>query len=196
MIRIYSAMPRLLAAIAWMSFACALTGCATTTIETSGSRLQNPLCIEGAASLPVSIYWYPQWRADQKEPPLREALAQKGIERFIGRHACLTVKELKRLPAGAETDSDQTLLQQARQAGADHVVRIVVRELGPKLQIGIPVILKGGTEVVIEVRVLNAATAGALADMRTHWARGGTFIVKGLWTLEEDMSAALEASLM
>lgn len=184
---------RFLAAMIWMPLVIFMAGCATTTIGTTGSRLQQPLCIAGAASQPVAVYWHPQWRADQKEPPLREALAQKGIERFIDRHACINVKELKRLPASAAY-SDMSLQEEARQAGADQVVLITVRELGPKLQIGIPFIIKGGTEVVIEVRVLNAAAP--LADMRTHWENGGTFVVKGLGTLEEDMSAALEASLM
>ncbi len=189
----YQPFQRFLSAMIWMPLAISLAGCATTKIETTGSRLQQPLCVAGAASQPVAVYWRPQWRADQKEPPLREALAQKGIERFIARHGCINVKELKRLPAAASY-SDMSLLEQAQQTGADQVVLITVRELGPKLQIGIPFIIKGGTEVVIEVRVLNAAVP--LADMRTHWENGGTLVVKGLRTLEEDMSAALEASLM
>ncbi|MBU1213999.1 MAG: hypothetical protein KKA63_02060 [Gammaproteobacteria bacterium] len=192
----YKSMRSLLTALIWISFTLSLAGCATTTIETSRPRLQQPLCVEGTLSPPVAIYWRPQWRPDQKEPPVREALAQKGIERFIARHACLNVRELKRLPSGQETFLDQALVQQAGRAGAEQVVVIVVRELGPKLTIGIPVILKGGTEVVIEVRILNAASAAPLADMRTHWEKGGAFVVKGLWTLEEDMDAALEASLM
>jgi hypothetical protein len=159
-------------------------------------RLQRSLCIDGTDSLPVAIYWRAQWRTDQKEPPVREELAHNGIKRFIDRHACINVKEYRFLSGGPEQYSNQTLLQQARLAGADQIILIVVRELGPKLQIGVPVILKGGTEVVIEVRVLNTATSAPMADMRTHWENGGAFVVKGLWTLEKDMSAALEASLM
>jgi hypothetical protein len=35
-----------------------------------------------------------------------------------------------------------------------------------------------------------------MADVRTHWQNGGTFIIKGVKTLEEDMSAALRSTLM
>jgi hypothetical protein len=75
-------------------------------------------------------------------------------------------------------------------------VLIVVRELGPKLVIGIPALVEGGTEVVVDVRVLNARTSESMADVRTHWQNGGTFIIKGVKTLEEDMSAALRSTLM
>jgi hypothetical protein len=194
--RKYLSKPRFLFTLICASFLLVLAGCATTTIETSGMRLQRSLCIDGTDSLPVAIYWRTQWRADQKEPQVREELAQKGIKRFIERHACLNVKEFEFLSAGPEQYSNQTLVQQATQAGADQIVLVVVRELGPKLLIGVPYIVKGGTEVVIEVRVLSAATSAPMAEMRTHWENGGTFVVKGLWTLEEDMSAALEASLM
>jgi hypothetical protein len=32
----------------------------------------------------------PHWRPDQKEPPLREAAAQRGIEDFFAGLACMT----------------------------------------------------------------------------------------------------------
>jgi hypothetical protein len=62
--------------------------------------------------------------------------------------------------------------------------------------IGIPVILKGGTEVIIDVRVFNVQTAVSLADAQTHWQNGGTFVLKGVKSLPEDMRAALRATLM
>jgi hypothetical protein len=145
----------------------------------------------------VVIYWMSQWRPDQKESVAREALAQRGIEIFIAQHPCLAVTALERLPANASTPSNAALLRQA--AGVNpppkRVVLIVVRELGPRLLIGLPMLIEGGTEVVIEVRVLDPTTAKPLADACTQWRHGGKFIVKGVRSLDEDMSAALTAAI-
>jgi hypothetical protein len=73
---------------------------------------------------------------------------------------------------------------------------IVVRELGPVLRIGLPVLVEGGTEVLLEVRLLDVRTAASMANVRTHWQNGGTFVLKGVKSLEQDMSAALGAVLM
>ena len=35
-----------------------------------------------------------------------------------------------------------------------------------------------------------------LANTRTFWRNGGTFVIKGVKTLDQDMSAALSATLM
>lgn len=175
-----------------------LVGCATTTVETSGAALQHPLCAPNDPKLSVALYWEPQWRSDQKEPPVREALAQRGIEQFVAEHACLFVTELRRLPAEAGVPGDSELLQMASKADAkpERVVFVMLRELGPRLLISAPVLVEGGTEVVIEVRVLDAATPQVLANFRTRWRNGGKFVIKGIKSLDKDMSAALRTALM
>ena len=175
-----------------------LAGCASTTVETSGTPLGRPLCASAESRLPVAIYWMPQWRPDQKEPAAREALAQRGIEDFVARHQCLAVTALERLPAGAGTPSDAALLRQAAALNPppERVVLIVVRELGPRLLIGLPMGVEGGTEVVIEVRVLDPTATAPLADARTQWRNGGKFVIKGVRSLDADMSAALAVALM
>lgn len=184
--------------MAGVAFAALLSGCASTTVETSGTPLARPLCASSQSRLPVAIYWMPQWRPDQKEPAAREALAQRGIEDFIARHPCLSLTALERLPAGAGTPSDAALLRQAATLNPppERVVLIVVRELGPRLVIGLPTGVEGGTEVVIEVRVLDPAAAAPLADARTQWRNGGKFVIKGVHSLDADMSAALSVALM
>lgn len=175
-----------------------LTGCATTTIETSGEMPKQPLCKRGDPALPLALYWLPQWRPDQKEPAVREALAQRGIERFVSEHPCLSITELKRLPTALGVAADRELVQmgQATSPKSERVVLVVVRELGPRLLIGVPGLVEGGTEVVIEVRVLNPATSWPLASSRLQWRNGGTFVIKGISSLDVDMSAALSAALM
>lgn len=178
----------------------ALFGCASTKVETSGAGLKEPLCQPGAGRLSVLVYWEPQWRPDQKEPALREAAALRGIQDFFASANCVASADIRRLPAEESTNalSDEQLLRMASAAmtAADRVLLIVVRELGPKLLVGIPVLVEGGTEVVVDVRVLNVRTSESMANVRTHWQNGGTFVIKGVKTLDQDMSAALRVTLM
>jgi hypothetical protein len=176
-----------------------LAGCASTSVETTGSAMQEPLCRAGAEKLSVLVYWGPQWRPDQKEPPLREAAALRGIQDFFAGSGCVTGIDIRRLPGGglADVPSDEQLLALASAATPvpDRALVIVVRELGPKLLIGIPVLVEGGTEVVLEVRVLDVRTSKSMANVRTHWQNGGTFVIKGVESLDRDMSAALRTVL-
>ena len=178
----------------------ALLGCASTKVETTGAKLQQPLCVAGSGKLWALVYWGPQWRPDQKEPERREAAALRGIESFLTNSECLARVDVRRLPGGstAEVPSDEALLKQASAAAprADKVLVIVVRELGPLLRIGIPSIVEGGTEVVLELRLVDVPTSSAQANVRTHWWNGGTFVVKGVGSLDRDMSAALAAALV
>jgi hypothetical protein len=177
-----------------------LSGCASTQVETSGAALHESFCREGAGKLSALAYWGPQWRADQKEPERREAAALRGIESFFTESACVARFEVLRLPGEhmAEVPSDDALLKLASAAAPrpDKVLVIIVRELGPILKIGIPSIVEGGTEVVLELRLLDVPTSSAQANVRTHWWNGGTFVVKGVGSLERDMSAALAAALL
>jgi hypothetical protein len=176
-----------------------LTGCASTKVETTGTTMQEPVCKPGARKISALVYWGPQWRPDQKEPERREAAALHGIENFLTNSECLARFDVRRLPGGntAELPTDESLLKQASAAAppADKVLVIVVRELGPILRIGIPSIVEGATEVVLELRLLDVPTSTAQANVRTHWSNGGTFVVKGVGSLDRDMSAALAAAL-
>ena len=102
------------------------------------------------------------------------------------------------LPVADAVASDEALLRLAGAASVkpERVVHIVVRELGPRLVVGVPVIIEGSTEVLIDVRVLDAQQAASLADTRTLWRNGGVFVIKGVKTLDQDMRAALRATLM
>lgn len=176
-----------------------LSGCASTKVETTGATMHEPFCRAGAGKLSALVLWGSHWRANQKEPERREAAALRGIESFFADSACAAALEVRRLPGGrtAELPSDDTLLKLASAAvpGPDKVLVIIVHELGPILRIGIPWIIEGGTEVVLELRLVDVRSASAQADVRTHWSNGGTFVVKGVGSLERDMRAALAAAL-
>jgi hypothetical protein len=172
--------------------AAALVGCASTKVETSGTGMKEPLCPEGSVQRSALVYWTTQWRPDQKEPALREAAALRGIERFFGDLSCIA--DIRRNSGGIPSDAE--LLRPAGAPVPDRIVFIVVRELGPKLVIGIPAIVEGGTEVLIDVRVLDVRGARSLAEVQTHWQHGGTFVIKGVKSLDQDMGSALAAALM
>lgn len=185
-----------------LAFLGALSGCASTTVESTGQALPSPLCgptsVTTPATTSVAVLWGPSWRPDQKEPPLREAAALRGIQQFFASQRCLTDVALHRIdiPAQGELPDDALLATaKARTPRADKVILIVVRELGPKLAIGLPTLVEGGTEVVIEVRVLDARHPVSEAQVRTHWQKGGPFYIQGVRTLDQDMQAALSATL-
>jgi hypothetical protein len=175
-----------------------LVGCARTTIEVAGSPLKAPLCQVGAEPLSSAVFWSPLWRPDQKEPSLREAAALRGIEDFVAQTPCLAIAGIQRWPAEnlLPSGGDLQRLVTTLPVVPERVVLIVVRELGPRLIFGFPVIVEGGTEVLIDVQVLNPQISESLANTNTLWRNGGMFVIKGVKTLEQDMSAALRATLM
>ncbi len=174
-----------------------LAGCATTKVEITGSPLKQSLCQIGSPAISTAVYWGTQWRPDQKEPLLREAAALRGIQDFLSRSSCITVAGIYSLPANQALNSDEELMRLATTTSPkpERVLFIVVRELGPRLIIGLPGIVEGGTEVLLDVRVMNLLTSEPLANVQTSWRNGGTFVIKGIKTLDQDMSAALSATL-
>lgn len=175
-----------------------MAGCASTRTEISGATLEHPLCANAGQPVAVSVTWIPQWRTDQKEPAVREGLAQRGIEGFLAQHRCLRATGFRRLPSGSVVPSDTELVAMARGTTPRSSVAllIVVRELGPTLTIGLPVPVEGATEVLIDVRALDAVTTAPLAALRTSWWNGGPFVVKGIGSLDQDLTEALNLSLM
>jgi hypothetical protein len=178
----------------------ALAGCASTKVETSGKAMTAPLCRLDGERITVLALWSPKWRSDQKEPELREAAARQGLEDFFATAACVRSVEVRRLatPDSNSHLSDEQLLEiaSATNPTPDRVVLIAVRELGPKLLIGIPVLVEGGTEVVLDIQVVDSHAAQPLADLKTHWQNGGKFVIKGVKSLPQDMKSALHAALM
>jgi hypothetical protein len=150
----------------------ALAGCASTKVETTGTA-ERPLCRPELSAL---VAWTPAWRPDQKDVAGREAAAQRGIERFFAGSGCFSKTVVRR--------------SSAVESGFQRVIFITVRELGPVIRIGVPYLLAGGTEVVLDIRILDTP-----ADFRVHWKNGGAFVIKGVGTLEQDMVSALAAAL-
>jgi len=178
----------------------ALFGCASTKVDTSGAAPKESLCQSGSGQLSVLVLWGPIWRPNQKDVPLREEAAQRGLEEFFANSGCFTKVDIRRLSGGrsAIVPSDHELLSLASAASPtpDRLLVVAVRELGPIIRLfGLPALVEGGTDVVLELKVLDVRTGESLADFRTHWQNGGPFVIKGVKTLPQDMTSALEAAL-
>lgn len=153
------------------------TGCASTRFETS-SEPQEPLCDAQASAL---VLWGTAWRPNQKDVPQREAAARRGIEAFFARSGCYRHATVERVAGVPRVPS----------ALAERVVLITVRELGPVVKLGLPMLLEGGTEVVLTLT--EVLPSGRETSWDAHWQNGGPFVVKGVVSLPQDMEAALRA---
>jgi hypothetical protein len=178
----------------------ALFGCASTKVDISGAAPKKPVCQSGGEQLSVLVLWGPIWRPNQKDVPLREDAALRGLEKFFAHSGCFTKVDIRRLSGGrsAIVASDHELLSLASAASPtpDRLLVVAVRELGPIIRLfGSPALVEGGTDVVLELKVFDVRTGESLADFRTHWQNGGTFVIKGVKTLPQDMASALEAAL-
>jgi hypothetical protein len=60
----------------------------------------------------------------------------------------------------------------------------------------VSVIVGGDTEVIIEVRDLNATTSASLGTTQTVRHNGGSFVFREARTLDQDMRATLRATLL
>lgn len=177
-----------------------VTGCASTQVETTGATPAPSLCQRSGEALSALVLWGPAWRSDQKDVVQREDAARSGIDAFLATSGCFARYHLRRLAGGSTAvvpdHRDLPALAASTTPASDRVVVITVRELGPVVKLlGSAALVEGGTEVVLDIAAVDAATGARLADLRTHWRNGGAMVVKGTATLPQDMSAALYAAL-
>lgn len=180
-----------------LAAALGLLGCASTQFDVAGKKMPDPICKSGGPNISAVVYWATKWRENQKEPIVREEMAKNGISSAIGGVSCLNVLEIKQVSwEQASAPSPNVISVVESSVGrTDRIVVIGVRELGPTLEIGIPVFVKGGTEVLIDVRVIDVGSNQLLAEEQSHWRNGGPFVIKGIKTLEADIGSALLMSL-
>lgn len=184
-------------AMATLFAAVALCGCAaTTTVEFAGQRPAVPVCQGTTGSVAALVLWGPNWRADQKDISERQRAAEQGITQFFAARDCFARTELRHLPVGTLGSVKEAKAAAATSGiGAQHVVYVVVRELGPVVKLlSSQALIEGGTEVVLDVAAYDLAR-GELAHFTVHWRHGGGGVVKGVASLPQDMRSALAAAL-
>jgi len=172
-----------------------LAGCAATTVNVYPGVLPDAAPACGGAAL---VLWGPAWRANQKEPAAREAIADLALRQFLAENACFAATTLRRQVGdrAALALADGEAIAEARAAvpPLDKVVLVRVEELGPlvNLHLGL-VLVDGATEVRLRVRILAVATGAVTHDRAVHWTNGGPYVVKGVASLQQDMVEALKA---
>ena len=111
-----------------------VTGCASTKFEASGRPPVQCLCQSSGERVSAIVLWGPRWRPDQKDIPLREAAAQRGIERFFASSGCYASAQVLRTiddrPAIELSAADVRALAAAQPSAPSRAVFIAVRELG------------------------------------------------------------------
>ena len=149
---------------------------------------QAPVC-QPQSALKASVLWRTQWRADQKDVPEREAAAAQGMQRFVADGGCFASVTVART-----TDSGPAF---DVPAGADRLVVLTVRELGPVVRLlSSAALVDGGTEVVVDVAEFRPGQRAPQRQFSIRWTNGGPGVVKGVQTLPDDLSAALKAGLL
>lgn len=188
-------MRTLLPLIAFLVQLTVLASCASTTVDLAGNRPKDGLCQSSTESGTALVVWGTQWRQDQKDVPLREAAAEKGLNEYFAQSKCFPNAEVRRTAVGAPLNAEQA----RRLAGVSspeigRVVLVVVRELGPVVKLlSSAAIVEGGTEVVLHITSYSSKAPDGQQDFVVHWKNGGPGVVKGVATLHQDMKAALAA---
>jgi hypothetical protein len=177
-----------------------VTGCASTKFEASGRTPGRCLCQRPGEQVAAIVLWGPQWRPDQKDVPLREAAAERGMERFFASSGCFTTAQVLRRvdgrPAMELSSADVHALAAAQPSAPSRALFVTVRELGLIVKLfSSPALVEGGTGVVLDIRSTIPATGESLGEFRAHWQNGGPWVLKGVTTLEQDIGSALQAAL-
>ena len=174
-----------------------LASCASTTVELSGAAPAGTLCQTAGESVNALLLWGPRWRPDQKDVPLREEAAERGIKQFFAQSGCYANTDIRRVSVEKPIAREQAQqLAAAANPKASRVLVLTVRELGPIVKLlTSAALIEGGTEVVLNVSYYNLAQSSSNHDFQFHWKNGGSGVIKGVATLPDDMRSALVVSL-
>lgn len=166
----------------------ALAGCAASTRVAWTPADQAPVCQPGATPR-AAVLWRTQWRPDQKDVPEREAAAAQGMAAFLAGSSCLRAATVARATGPAPVPHVPP--------GADFLLVLTLRELGPTVQLfSSAALVEGGTEVVFDVAQFLPGQAQPARQYTVHWRHGGPGVVKGVQSLPADLAAALQVGLL
>ena len=199
--RVFSSGLRLIRSIFAIPFAVlVLSGCASTQFQVTGQTPQQSLCQKPGEQASALVLWGPQWRLEQKDVPMREHAAQRGIEHFFSTSECFdktkVIRKIGDQESIALSPTALRTLVATDYAAVSHVLFITVRELGPVVKLlSSLALVDGGTEVVLDIRVISPSNGQTIADFTAHWQNGGPLVIKGVATLEQDIGLALQAAL-
>ena len=167
----------------------AAAGCASAPLGAESFPSQAPLCEPGIALGKVVIAPVTRWRPDQKEPAVREAIAQKAIEAVAPTISCATSVSV--LPIAANSTS-ATALATARKDGAKTVLFVRIDEVGPIAVLSFPALWSTWSDVKFTLDAVDVQTNANVRSIPHRRQKGGALEVRGLGPLQGEMEAALK----
>ena len=189
-----------LSKLAGLCLCLTFVGCASTKVNYSGEVPTTSICQASNESLSALVLWDTKWRSDQKDAPQRELALQQGLQHFFTQSGCFSAYELKRLPSSknAESPNFAELLAQASsmKPKLNRVIVVTVSELGPVVRLlSSAALVEGATQVVFDLVATDIDAAAPIANFRMRWENGGSMVLKGVASLPQDVSAAMQAAM-
>lgn len=167
----------------------ALPGCATAQQTSAPVTAGSPLCAPGVSLGKVVIAPLTRWRADQKEPQVREAIAEKAIAAVAPSLSCAASIEVLSIAADAQSAER---LAAAKAGGAETALLIRINELGPVTIISFPALWSTYSDVQFTLDAIDVQTGETLRSISHQRRKGGAFEVRGLDPLQGEMEQALK----
>lgn len=175
--------------------ALALAACSSATVQEATQVGTPPLCSQGRALGAVLVVAETRWRPDQKEPALRQAMAQRAIESAVDLLPCGQVIAVTPIGASSQQTNAEMLANNAT-AKADTLIRVRAEELGPQLIISIPVLWRVNSDAKMHVTALDARTGATLLEVEHRRTVGGPFTLRPAAMAEGEFATALRHILV
>ena len=170
------------------SSALVLTACASVEAASTPQAGSPPICTASAKLGAAAVVPLTHWRPDQKEPPVREAIAQRALENAFRSTPCAA--SAKVLAIGPDTARDARLVE-AKSSGANTAILVTVQELGPIFIISVPVLFSGWSDVKFTIEEVDLSNGATKLKFDHHRKVGGAFNLRGLGPLQGEMETAL-----
>lgn len=187
-------MPRPSVTLAAMALAM-LTGCSSLQVKDNVLASDPPLCQPQRPPLgAIAVLPETRWRPDQKEPAVRQAIAQSALEEVFsaGPGGCPAAI---RPFATWSLEPERQVLSREAAAGVDTVIFLQVEELGPLVYLSFPVLWTMLSEVKLRFRAVSTHTGEIYLDVRRQRKVGGPFELRGLAPLQGEMATTLRELL-
>ena len=183
--------------LALLAAAVVLSACGTTTTNAYLAAGAEPLCAANGAALGVvAVLPETAWRADQKEPALRVAMAERAIARAFQKLSCGSLAApggVRAFERWSDRPEEETLRALAG-AGVETVVLLRIEELTPRIGVtfSLPLLWTGASEADFRIRVIHLPSRTVRLDARIQRATGGPFQLRPPEWAEEELERALE----
>jgi hypothetical protein len=180
--------------LAFISVLLAASACASSSPPPlTIPATQTAVCAPCVSLGKVTVAPLTRWRADQKEPEVREAIAMKAINTAFAGTPCAAGATV--LPIATD-DTSVARLAQARMEGANTAILVRIDELGPIAVVSFPALWSTWSDVQFTLDVVDVATGNVVRSIPHRRQKGGAFEMRGLEPLQAEMEIALRDVLL